>query len=168
VIAQGDLVLSPGIDGASSTQEWKDALWAKFFTGAPRRQRWCVGAIHHSQESLRGLARRYGVNPKTVAKWKARSSVADKKAGPKKPGSTVLSSGEEAAIVAFRRYTLLPLDDCLYAPQPIIPHLTQSSWYRCLQRYGISRLPDIEGTKPARKKVQAPHRRVSVTCAERR
>src|SRR5215218_5236080 len=27
-------------------------------------------AIHHSQESLRALARRYGINQKTVAKWK--------------------------------------------------------------------------------------------------
>ena len=26
------------------------------------------GAIQHSQESLRGLAKRYGVNPKTVAR----------------------------------------------------------------------------------------------------
>src|ERR1700732_3241050 len=28
--------------------------------------------IQHSQASLRALARRYGINPKTVAKWKAR------------------------------------------------------------------------------------------------
>ena len=28
--------------------------------------------------------------------------------------STVLSVEEDAVIVAFRRYTLLPLDDCLY------------------------------------------------------
>ena len=26
-------------------------------------------AIRHSQESLKALAKRYGVNPKTVAKW---------------------------------------------------------------------------------------------------
>jgi len=32
----------------------------------------------NSQESLRGLAKRYGVNPKTIAKWKARSSVSAK------------------------------------------------------------------------------------------
>ena len=43
------------------------------------------GAIQHSQESLRGLAKRYGVNPKTVAKWKARSSVSDLPTGPKQP-----------------------------------------------------------------------------------
>ena len=29
-------------------------------------------AIQHSQESLRSLSRRYGINPKTVAKWKKR------------------------------------------------------------------------------------------------
>ncbi|RWF38107.1 MAG: IS481 family transposase, partial [Mesorhizobium sp.] len=57
--------------------------------------------------------------------------------------------------VAFRRYTLLPLDDCLYALQPTIPHLTRSSLHRCLQRHGISRLPDVEGDKPAKKKFKS-------------
>jgi hypothetical protein len=32
-------------------------------------------AIQHSQESLRMLAERYGINQKTVAKWKKRTSV---------------------------------------------------------------------------------------------
>ena len=102
-------------------------------------------AIQHSQESLRRLAQRYGINQKTVAKWKARSSVSDLRTGPKEPRSTVLTLEEEAVIVAFRRHTLLPLDDCLYALQPTIPHLTRSSLHRCLQRHGISRLPDVEG-----------------------
>ena len=109
-------------------------------------------AIQHSQESLRSLARRYGVNQKTVAKWKKRSSVADLPTGPREPKSTVLSLEDEAIIVAFRRHTLLPLDDCLYALQPTIPHLTRSSLHRCLQRHGISRLPDVEGDKPVKKK----------------
>jgi transposase-like protein len=34
-------------------------------------------AIQHRQESLRALARRHGVNPKTIAKWKKRSSVVE-------------------------------------------------------------------------------------------
>jgi hypothetical protein len=34
--------LVPEFDGALSMQEWKDALWAKFFTGAPARQRQSV------------------------------------------------------------------------------------------------------------------------------
>jgi transposase InsO family protein len=109
-------------------------------------------AIQSSQESLRQLARRYGINQKTVAKWKNRTSVTDVPTGPKEPRSTVLSIEEEAVIVAFRRHTLLPLDDCLYALQPTIPALTRSSLHRCLQRHGISRLPEVEGDKPANSK----------------
>jgi transposase InsO family protein len=109
-------------------------------------------AIQHSQASLRALARRYGINPKTVAKWKKRTSVADQPTGPKDAKSTVLSIEEEAIVVAFRRHTLLPLDDCLYALQATIPHLTRSSLHRCLQRHGISRLPEIDGDKPAKQK----------------
>ena len=75
--------------------------------------------------------------------------------GPKVPRSTVLTSEEEATIVAFRRHTLLPLDDCLYALQPTIPHLTRSSLHRCLARHGISRLPEMEGDKPARRTFKA-------------
>ena len=112
-------------------------------------------AIQHSQASLRALAKRYGINQKTVAKWKKRLSVADLRTGPKEPRSTVLSVEEEAIIVAFRRHTLLPLDDCLYALQPTIPHLTRSSLHRCLQRHGIGRLPEIEGNTPAKKKFKA-------------
>jgi hypothetical protein len=54
--------------------------------------------------------------------------------------------------VAFRKHTLLPLDDCLYTLQPTIPHLTRSSLHRCLQRHDISGLPDVEGDKPAKQK----------------
>ena len=78
-------------------------------------------AIQHSQASLRTLAKRYGINQKTVAKWKRRTSVVDIPTGPKDARSTVLSLGEEAVIVAFRKHTLLPLDDCLYALQPTHP-----------------------------------------------
>ena len=62
----------------------------------------------------------------------------------------MLTRAEEAVIVAFRRHTLLPLDDCLYALQPTLPHLTRSSLHRCLQRHGIFRLPETEGDKPAK------------------
>jgi transposase InsO family protein len=112
-------------------------------------------AIQHSQASLRALSKRYGINPKTVAKWKKRTLVADQRTGPKDPRSTVLSPEDEAVVVAFRRHTLLPLDDCLYALQATIPHLTRSSLHRCLQRHGISRLPEVDGDKPKRSRFKA-------------
>ena len=109
-------------------------------------------ALQNSQESLRVLAQRYGINQKTVAKWKRRTSVRDLSTGPKDSKSSVLSLEEEAIIVAFRRHTLLPLDDCLYSLQATIPHLSRSSLHRCLKRHGISRLPEVDGDKPAKKK----------------
>ena len=105
-------------------------------------------ALQLRQESVRALARRHGVSPTTVQKWRQRATTADAKMGPKEARSTVLTLDEEAIVVAFRRHTLLPLDDCLYGLQPAMPHLTRSALHRCLQRHGISRLPEIEGGKP--------------------
>jgi len=112
-------------------------------------------AIQLRQESVRALAKRYGISPTTVQKWRKRSSTADAKMGPKEVRSSVLTAEEEAIIVAFRRHTLLPLDDCLYGLQPTIPHLTRSALHRCLQRHGISRLPEMTGHRPAKKKFRA-------------
>jgi transposase InsO family protein len=75
--------------------------------------------------------------------------------GPKQPRSLRLTLEQEAAIVAFRRHTLLPLDDCLYALQPSMHHLTRSSLHRCLQRHGISRLPQTEGDTSKKKRFKA-------------
>ena len=71
---------------------------------------------------------------------------------PGKPSDSAFLE-EEAVIVAFRRHTLPRR--CLYALQPTIPHLTRSSLHRCLQRHGISRLPEVEGSKPSKKKFKA-------------
>ena len=111
-------------------------------------------AIQRSEASVRTLARRHGISATTVQKWRKREATSDARMGPKQISSSVLTVEQEAMIVAFRRHTLLPLDDCLYALQATIPGLTRSSLHRCLQRHGISRLPDPEAT-PARKRFKA-------------
>src|SRR3984885_11724828 len=123
--------------------------------GAPQRQRQCV-------ERYRIVKRAWGRWRNATASTRRPSpngrrgtSVSDLATGPKAPRSTVLSVEEEAVIVAFRKHTLLPLDDCLYALQPTIPHLTRSSLHRCLQRHGISRLPQVEGEASAKRKFKA-------------
>jgi hypothetical protein len=46
------------------------------------------------------------------------------------------------------------MDDGLYVLRETIPHLTRSAPHRCLQRHGISRLPEItEKPKKSRFKV---------------
>jgi len=76
-------------------------------------------AIQRSQESVRALAQRHGISPTTVQKWRGRQTAADAAMGPKQPRSPVLTPEQETAIVAFRRHTLLPLDDCLYGIDPV-------------------------------------------------
>lgn len=51
-------------------------------------------AIQRSQASIAELSRELGINPKTVAKWRKRQSVEDRKTGPTEPRSTVLSKEE--------------------------------------------------------------------------
>jgi transposase InsO family protein len=94
-----------------------------------------------STEPATVLARRHGVNPKTVRKWRQRGSVEDLPMGPRQPRSSTLSELEEAAVVAFRVQTRLPLDDVFLALRSSIPRLTRSTLHRCLQRQGVSRLP---------------------------
>jgi transposase-like protein len=109
-------------------------------------------AIRASAESLRALAKRYGINPKTVAKWKKRSSSEDLPRGSKAGRHRKLTAEEESIVVQFREHTLLPVDDCLYALQSQIPHLRRSTLHRCLQRHGISRLVEACDSEPSAEK----------------
>jgi IS30 family transposase len=71
--------------------------------------------------------------------------------GPKQVRSTVLTPAEEAIVVEFRRRTLLPLDDVLGCLRDTLPRLTRSALHRCLQRHGISRLPQPEAPAKAKR-----------------
>jgi transposase-like protein len=124
-------------------------------------------AIQRSKAPLKELAGQYGLNHKTVAKWRKRAFVNDAPMGPKLPRSTVLSPEEEPIVVAFCKHTLLPLDDCLYALQATIPHLTRSSLHRCLKRHGISRLPEIAGDTVPKKPFKSYRSATSTSTSPR-
>ena len=99
--------------------------------------------IQASEASLLELSEQYGINPKTVLKWKHRDSLEDQKCGAKPGQGSVLSDLDETVIVETRRKTLLPLDDLFDLLLPLIPVLTRSNLHRCLQRHHISRLVDL-------------------------
>jgi transposase len=125
--------------------------------GSARTTHAIRGELQRSQASVASLAKRYGINEKTVLKWRHRQSVEDLPMGPKERRSTVLSPMEEAAIVALRVQARLPLYDVYIALKDVISHLTRSSLHRCLQRHGISRLPKADREKP--KKCQSACKR---------
>jgi hypothetical protein len=70
-------------------------------------------ALQQRQESIAKLAARDQLHPKTVAKWRKRTHVHEAPMGPKPPRSPIVTLAQEALMVAFRRPTRLPLDDCL-------------------------------------------------------
>jgi transposase len=95
-------------------------------------------AIQTSREKNTVLAKRYGVDRKTVAKWKGRTFSSDLQTRPKNPRSLTLE--DEAIILAYRWRTRLSLDDSLVRLRRRMPQLTRSALYRCLERYGLSKI----------------------------
>ena len=108
-------------------------------------------AIQESTKSTLALSRLYNVSPRTVQKWRNRTTTQDLRPGPE-ARSKSLTRAQEAAVVAFRKKTQLSLEDCLYSFRKEIPTLTQSSLYRCFKRHNINRLPQATPQKKEKKK----------------
>ena len=102
--------------------------------------------------SHRSLAKLYGINPKTVAKWRARTSVLDEPMGPRDTARQHLSQEQEHLAIALRKQGHLSLDDLMGQLLETAPRRSRSALHRCLQRHGISRLPDVDGDKPKRQR----------------
>jgi len=94
--------------------------------------------IQHSKESLIKTAKCFGINPKTVFVWRKRDFVEDLPMGPKVIRSRSLTQAGRKICLEFHRLTQLPLDDCLYALQETIPHLSRSGLHRLFRRHGCS------------------------------
>ena len=97
-------------------------------------------AIQASEEKNTVLAKRYGVDRKTIAKWKARKFSSDVRMGPKNPRPKFLTLDDEMIILAYRWRTRLSLDDSLVRLRRLMPQLSRSALYRCLERYGLSKI----------------------------
>jgi hypothetical protein len=92
---------------------------------------------------------------KNRSQWRKRSFVADL---PRRSETAELNRAADRGGVDCRRdrqHTLLPLDDCLYALQPTIAHLTRSSLHRCLKRHGIPRPPQVENESAEKRMLTA-------------
>ena len=67
--------LIPRFDGAICSLKWKEALWDRYVTAAHAIR----AAIQRSQATTAALSRELGINVKTVAKWRKRETVEDRK-----------------------------------------------------------------------------------------
>jgi hypothetical protein len=106
-------------------------------TPAVRRQIQIRGRVETDQK----LAREFGLNVKTIAKWRRRKRTTDMPMGPNSSVSSVLLPFEEATIALFRRHTCLSLEETLLRLKHLIPRLTRSTLQRSLKRYGVNKIP---------------------------
>jgi hypothetical protein len=97
-------------------------------------------AIQSSALSVAELARRYKVNRKTIAKWRARTKTCDAPMGPKAPRRALcLEPIERDFVEHYRRATGFTLDACLARLRQSFPELSRSALHRCLKAAGLGR-----------------------------
>ena len=109
--------------------------------------------IAASSDSVKALARRYGVTQATVYKWKSRESVQDR-SHTAHHLQTTLTPAQEAIVVHLRQTLLLPLDDLLAVTREFLcKDVSRSGLDRCLQRHGVG---SLQALKPATPK--EPHK----------
>ena len=86
------------------------------------------------------MAKRYGVNPKTIAKWKRREFTSDARMGPKNPCPSTLTRNDQAIICIYRWRTRLSLNDLHVRLKRLMPKLSRSALYRCLKRGELNKI----------------------------
>ncbi|WP_304351145.1 hypothetical protein [Comamonas testosteroni] len=91
--------------------------------------------------SHRSLAKRYA---KTMAKWRARTSVLNERMAPRYRASQHLSQEQEHFAIGLRKQRHLSLDDLMGQLLETAPRLSRSALHRCLQRHGICRQPAMQ------------------------
>jgi len=102
--------------------------------------------IKESKESIRKLAKRFGVSPTTIFKWRHRENLEDLSSRPKRIKRSLKKWGERV-IVKVRRHLKLSIDDLVAALERYIPKINRTNCYRVLKAYRLNKLP-----KPFREK----------------
>lgn len=100
--------------------------------------------IQESDLSVTQLSKVLNIGEATVRKWRKRDSVENT---PNTPHhlNTTLTPLQEYVVVGLRYQLKMPLDKLLRVTQTFInPNVSRSGLARCLKRYGVSRVSDIQ------------------------
>ncbi|HET7233030.1 MAG TPA: IS481 family transposase [Longimicrobium sp.] len=93
--------------------------------------------------STNSLTKKYGLNARTVNRWRRRTTVEDASHRPKQIVAT-LDSVLEEVVIEMRCTLLLPLDDLLVVVRQFIcPTMSRSALDRLLRRRGVSSLREM-------------------------
>lgn len=102
--------------------------------------------IKESQAPYRVLAKQFGVSVTTIAKWKKRSIMTDKKSRPETIHKA-LPDTMEPVLEFLRRDWLLDMDTIWLAlKKTMFPQLSKSAVYRQLVRQGIGNIKELRSS----------------------
>lgn len=113
--------------------------------------------IRQGSGTLVELAARYNVTVDTIHKWKHRESVEDRSHTAHRL-QTTLTPAQERIAVELRKILRLGLDDLLVIAREFLnPAASRSGLDRCLRRYAVDSLRDLEPTpkRPTHKRFKA-------------
>jgi transposase len=88
--------------------------------------------IQQSPKSQRQLAKELDADPKTIAKWKKRTSVHDAQMGPRRGIGRALTQAQEITLANYCKQRKAPLNTLLSELRELLPHLSRSTLYRRL------------------------------------
>ncbi len=100
--------------------------------------------IQESSLPVSQLAKILNISEATVRKWRKRDSISNT---PNTPHhlNTTLTPMQEYVVIGLRSQLKIPLDRLLEVTQEFInPNVSRSGLARCLKRFGVSRIGDIE------------------------
>ena len=115
----------------------------------------CREIIQSSRLTNNELAQKYGVNEKTIRKWRGRDFSEDKSSRPKTI-HYALNPLEQKLIELVRRSTWMSLDDVVDTVESVIPKANRSNVSRTLQMLGISQIPKEQRKKAKKFKEYKP------------
>ena len=113
------------------------------------------GIIQKSELTNTELASKYGVNKKTISKWRNRDYTNDKSSKPKTI-HYALSNLEKEIIRVVRTLTWMDLDDLVDCVSENISNANRSNVYRTLRAFNISRVPQQQKDKAKKFKEYEP------------
>src|SRR5947207_8699069 len=149
--------LVPGFNGALFSPAWREALWAKFFTAAPQRQRRSVErySVVKRPEDPGQAPRHQSKDRSQMAQAQLRRRSADRSETAELNRAVDRGGGDgrrvpSAHAVAARRLPLCAAADDP-APNPIITaSLSETAWQSRACRRLRTRAPRNENSKPTR------------------
>jgi transposase len=111
------------------------------------RQRQKVKRLHETGESIRSLAKRFGVNPSTIQRWIKRDSPLDRSAAPLSHRTVITNEYHDAVVARRKEHPSHGPVRIAQDLEAVFPRANRGTILRILQEEGLTKPPRKETTE---------------------